>query len=58
MTLLDIREMIEELCQVESGLSEWEMNFIEKMSHKLKHWGYWFSPNEINKIKEIHDKIC
>lgn len=56
MTLLDIREMIEELCQVESGLSEWEMNFIEKMSHK--HKNHWFSPNEINKIKEIYDKIC
>ena len=56
MTLLDIREMIEELCQVESGLYEWEMNFIEKMSHK--HKNHWFSPNEINKIKEIHDKIC
>ena len=48
-----LREMIRELCEVESGLSQWEVDFVEEMSHRDT-----FTARQAAKIEELFDKYC
>ena len=43
-------EHLEDLCDLEEGLSAWEMEFIEKKSHQTHRP---FSRKEVDKIQEI-----
>ena len=43
-------EHLEDLCALVEGLSTWEMNFVEKMSHRTYRP---FSRREIDKVQEV-----
>ena len=43
-------EHLEDLCALEEGLTVWEMNFVEKKSHRTHRP---FSRLEIDKIQEV-----
>lgn len=45
--------MVDELLEVEEGLSEWEISFIESM----KKQDFSFSINQVNKIEQIWNRI-
>ena len=48
----DLQEMLLGLLNLDSGLSEWEVNFIENMSKRTED----FTPNMANKIEELWGK--
>ncbi len=48
------RDMLRELTQVESGLSEWEVEFIESLCK----WDGTFTPKQADKIEAIYDRVC
>jgi hypothetical protein len=52
-----VKVCLQALLDLEAGLSEWEVSFVEDMSlwEKINHT---FTPNQINKIIEIYDKNC
>ena len=49
-------EELEDLLDVESGLSDWEVNFVDDVSKKLKDVHYVPSELMKNKIKTLWDK--
>ena len=48
----ELEKMVSELLEVESGLSSWEMDFIENMDGKRN-----FSEKQSDKIKAIWSKV-
>jgi len=48
----DLQEMLLDLLNLDSGLSEWEVNFIDDMSKRAD----LFTPNMANKIEELWNK--
>lgn len=48
------RDMLEELLDLEDGLSGWEVEFIEN----LFHWDGTFTPRQALKIESIYERLC
>lgn len=46
--------MLAELLDVEDGLSEWELKFVDDLSRKSRHPGFVFTPAQAEKLEEIH----
>lgn len=47
-------DMLEELLNLESGLSQWEMEFIESLSN----WDGVFTGKQAETLTKIYDKLC
>lgn len=45
-------ELVKDLCKLERGLSDWEVNFVEDMSHQAT-----FSTKQTGKIWELWIKF-
>lgn len=56
---MDYREIINDLCNVEQGLSEWEVEFVDNMAERLKRTDppYSLSTRQMVKINQIYDKV-
>jgi len=50
-----INEMVEDLCEVESGLTDWEVQFVEGMARLDE---CFMSPSQVEKVKELHEYHC
>jgi hypothetical protein len=48
------REHLDELLALDSGLSDWEVNFIESVSHRDDN----LTEKQINIIYEIYERHC
>tara|TARA_R100001143_G_scaffold35943_1_gene33526 strand:- start:3480 stop:3656 length:177 start_codon:yes stop_codon:yes gene_type:complete len=46
----ELREMLDELCELESGLSTWEMNFVDGLAKRNR---LVLTPREEAKLREI-----
>jgi len=46
----ELREMLDELCELESGLSSWEMNFVDGLAKRNR---LVLTPREEAKLREI-----
>lgn len=53
---VNIQEMIQALCDLEEGLSDWEVNFVEDMSKKPS--GYYFTAKQTAAIKKLYEEHC
>lgn len=49
------RELVDELCDVDEGLTPWEVNFIDDMSHKDER--YVFSDKQMEHVERIYNRI-
>jgi len=49
------REMLDDLLEIDDGLSSWAVNFIDDMDRK-RHLDW--TENQIEKIAELHNKHC
>lgn len=47
-------EMLAELLDLEDGLSEWELKFVDDLSRKSRHPGFVFTPLQAEKLAEIY----
>jgi hypothetical protein len=50
----NIRDMIDELCNLESGLTDWELNFIEDLCN----WDGRFTTKQADALERIYDRLC
>ena len=54
----DYRQMMEELLQLDSGLSGWEIDFLESLCQQgfrvAEHWG--FTEKQLAKFEQIYEK--
>ncbi len=48
----ELRKMLKDLLNLESGLSDWEIEFIDS----LNNWVNDFTPKQINKIEALWGK--
>ena len=48
-----IRDMIDELCNLESGLTNWEMDFIDSLCD----WDGRFTEKQADKLEAIYEKL-
>ena len=53
----DVLELLGVLLDMESGLSAWEVDFVERMSKKSGYGGV-LNGWEMDKITEIYDERC
>lgn len=51
---LQLQQMVRALCDIDSGLSAWEVDFVETMSHRDGD----FTPRQAEKIEELFDRYC
>jgi hypothetical protein len=49
---VELRKMLKDLLGLEAGLTEWEVNFIEDLSHRKKA----FSKGQAEKIEQVWNK--
>lgn len=47
-------EMLSELLDVEDGLSDWELRFVDDLSRKSRHPTFTFTPSQAEKLEEIY----
>ena len=50
---IEARKMLKDLLDVDEGLTQWEVNFIENMSH----WEGDFRPKQIANIEKIWNRV-
>jgi len=49
----ELREKVLELLDVESGLTNWEIDFIDS----LQNWSGCFTVGQAKRLEKIHDRI-
>lgn len=51
--MLELKDLLEELLNVEAGLTEWEVNFIDSLSD----WDGSFTANQAEKLRKVHERV-
>lgn len=51
---LQLQQMVRALCNLDSDLSSWEVDFVESMSHL----DGGFTSRQAEKIEELFDRYC
>ena len=54
----DFLSLLRDLCNIESGLNDWQIDFIDNMVHRSKDPDFLPSERQWNKMQEIYDKCC
>jgi len=49
----ELRELLEEVCDVESGLTVWEVDFIESLCE----WEGFFTDPQAAALRKIHARV-
>lgn len=49
------RELVQYLCDIEEGLTDWEVRFVESISKHVLEQGESLSPTQRHKAEEIFD---
>lgn len=52
-----VKGELADLLKIESGLSDWEIKFLESISRTLDE-GRYLSTGQVNKLAQIWDKHC
>jgi hypothetical protein len=52
----DIRQLLLDILNAESGLSTWEIDFAEDLIEKIE-TGRFLTPRQIAKVEEIHSRL-
>lgn len=47
------KEMLEELLDIEEGLTEWEVDFLESLAN----WEGSFTVKQVGKLEKMHERI-
>ena len=50
----ELREMLDELCELDHGLSRFEMDFIQNLSE----WDGCFTEPQVGALRKIHERHC
>jgi len=48
------RDMLQELLNLDDGLSSWECDFVESLSH----WDGAFTESQAATLEKLYDKLC
>lgn len=55
----ELKEMITALIGIEEGLNDWEVDFVEDVSHRFdKRGNLQLTPKQAEKVRELHGKHC
>lgn len=57
MSIQQDRELVDELCELEYGLTEWEVDFVEDVAKQVHDEKRGLSPNQLAKALEILKKF-
>lgn len=49
-------EMVEALCELDSGLTSWELEFLESVAEQVEN-GHSLSERQREKLVEIHERL-
>lgn len=49
--------IVRELCDIESGLSSWELDFVESVARQVEDRGRSLTPSQRQKAEQILDRI-
>lgn len=52
------RKLVDALCEIDHGLTDWEVEFVEDMAKQVHDQKVALSPGQMIKCLEIHDKHC
>lgn len=52
---MDDQELVDALCEIEDGLSEWEVDFVESIAKSIKTYGS-LTPKQRGKAEDIYDQ--
>jgi hypothetical protein len=52
----DLVWMVEALCEIEEGLTDWEVEFVENTSHRIPRYAY--GDKQAEKVAELYEKHC
>lgn len=50
----EYRNMLVDLCDLDSGLTGWEVDFVESLSHQ----GGTLKPGQVSKLEELWKRHC
>lgn len=51
------RELADSLCEIDHGLSEWEVEFVEDIARQVHDQKRGLTPAQLAKALEIHEKF-
>ena len=51
----EARELVDELMDVESGLTAWEMDFVEDLDSRLADRKFRITERQFGKLRQIYD---
>lgn len=57
MGLKQDKELMDQLCEIERGLRDWEVKFVEDVAHQVHDRGTPLTPEQLKSALEIHDKF-
>ena len=55
MTIKQDRELVDALCEIDHGLTEWEVDFIEDMAKQVHDKKQALTPGQLAKALEIQE---
>ena len=55
MGIRDDRKLVDELCQISWGLSDWEVEFVESIARQIHDDKRALSSDQRTKAQEIHE---
>lgn len=51
------KQLLKDLCEIDAGLSDWVVNFIDDMAGKIDAISF-ITEAQRNKIEELHEAHC
>ena len=53
------RGEVDDLLNIDEGLSEWELTFVDRIADRLKDsYGYELTDKQVTKLHQIWDRLC
>lgn len=57
MGLKQDRELMHDLCEIEEGLTDWEVEFIESVAAQVFDLEQSLTPDQLETALELHDRF-
>lgn len=51
------RQLVDSLCEIDRGLTEWEVEFVEDVARQVHDQKRGLTPAQLAKALEIHEKF-
>ena len=52
------RELVDALCDIERGLTDWEVEFVEGIARQVHDEKRALTPKQLEVALKIHDRLC